>query len=205
MRLPSRTTPPTDPAPASADLPGGSPPDGSRPAPDGLLSLEARLEAAERLMEVRLAVAAVAYEVNTAHIETERAEGGSVGTAPLDWAGITVPPSAPAGPADVSGPRATPVAALLHRAAERMRDAGWCAGALVDENGALCSQGAIRRESGGDRRLEARAMDLLLEAIRRRFGPSVPSVPAFNDAWADGREPLRMMERASVLADARGI
>lgn len=103
------------------------------------------------------------------------------------------------------GPYATPVASLLHRASLRLREAGWCAGALVDEDGALCSQGAIRRESGGDRRLEAQAMEVLLEAIRRRFGPSVESVPTFNDAWADGSEPTRMMERASVLADARGI
>ncbi|MEW2164903.1 hypothetical protein AB0912_18215 [Streptomyces sp. NPDC007084] len=152
------------------------------------------MEAVKLRMDARLAVAAVAYEVNTAHIAT----------APVDWSQITAPPAHPA-PLRVPTPYGTPVAALLHRAALRLREAGWCAGALVDEAGALCSQGAIRREAGGDRRLEARAMDVLLEVIRRRFGPSVESVPTFNDAWADGREPTRMMEQASVLADARGI
>ncbi|MFG3165977.1 hypothetical protein [Streptomyces sp. NPDC048200] len=191
MQLTTRTTP----APVPTDPPGGAPPpSGGGPERGRLQGLEARMEAVKRHMDTRLTVAAVAYEVNTAHLDT----------VPVDWSRITTAP-VPAAPALTPGPYATPVAALLHRASLRLREAGWCAGALVDEDGALCSQGAIRRESGGDRRLEAQAMEVLLEAIRRRFGPSVESVPTFNDAWADGSEPTRMMERASVLADARGI
>ncbi|MEU0436222.1 hypothetical protein ABZ153_32250 [Streptomyces sp. NPDC006290] len=145
-------------------------------------------------MDARLALAAVAYEVNTAHIETT----------PVDWSHIAAP-LAPTAPLPTPGPYATPIAALLHRASLRLQEGGWCAGALMDEEGSLCSQGAIRLESGGDRRLEAQSLEVLLEAIRRRFGPHVESVPAFNDAWANGREPTRMMEQASILADARGI
>ncbi|MEU0781255.1 hypothetical protein ABZ341_06670 [Streptomyces sp. NPDC006173] len=193
MQLSSHATPapvPTDPASGAPAPPDGRPEHGRRPG------LEARMEAAKRHMDARLTVAALAYEVNTAHIDTM----------PVDWSRIpTAPAPAPIPPTRPPCPYTTPVAGLLHRASLRLREAGWCAGALVDEEGALCSQGAIRRESGGDRRLEAQAMEVLLEAIRRKFGPSVESVPTFNDAWADGREPTRMMEQASVLADARGI
>jgi hypothetical protein len=145
-------------------------------------------------MDARLALAAVAYEVNAAHIETT----------PVDWSRIAAPPGHPA-PLTAPGPHAAPIAALLHRAALRLREGGWCAGAMTDEDGRLCSQGAIRMESGGDRHLEAQAMGVLMEAIRRRFGPHVESVPSFNDAWANGREPTRMMEQACVLAENRGI
>ncbi|MET7743401.1 hypothetical protein [Streptomyces sp. NPDC005385] len=183
------------PVPVPTDPPSGAP-----PPPDGgpeqgrSTGLEARMEAVKRHMDARLTVAAVAYEVNTAHIDT----------VPVDWSRITTAP-ATAPPIRIPCPYTTPVAGLLQRASLRLREAGWCAGALVDEDGALCSQGAIRRESGGDRRLEAQAMEVLLEAIRRKFGPSVESVPTFNDAWADGSEPTRMMEQASILADSRGI
>jgi hypothetical protein len=145
-------------------------------------------------MDARLALAAVAYEVNTAHI----------GTTPVDWSDIAAPLT-PTAPPPAPSPYSTPVASLLHRAHLRLREDGWCAGALVDEDGSLCSQGAIRMESSGDRHLESQALEVLLEAIRRRFGPHVESVPSFNDAWGTGREPTRMMEQACILADARGI
>ncbi|MFI0968116.1 hypothetical protein ACH4S8_43245 [Streptomyces sp. NPDC021080] len=191
---PAGVAPPTDAKPERPPEPSARPAPPARPG----ASLEARLAAVQEEMDARLALAAVAYEVNTAHIETP----------PVDWTRIGAPsapgapaPAAPPGPA----PDATPVAALLHRASLRLRTDGWCAGTLTDEDGSLCSQGAIRSESGGDRHLEAQAMAVLLEAIRRRFGPHVESVPSFNDAWGNGREPTRMLEQASVLADARGI
>ncbi|MFJ6835547.1 hypothetical protein [Streptomyces sp. NPDC091209] len=152
------------------------------------------MAAVKKDMDARLALAAVAYEVNTAHIET----------APVDWSTIAAP-LAPVAPLPAPCPYATPIAALLHRASLRLREGGWCAGALIDEEGSLCSQGAIRRESGGDRRMEAQALEVLLEAIRGEFGPHVESVPSFNDAWANGREPTRMMERAAILAGAQGF
>ncbi|MFD5633054.1 hypothetical protein ACFWJM_02710 [Streptomyces sp. NPDC127077] len=175
-------------APPAAAGPEGHPGDG----------LEARLAAVKDEMDARLALAAVAYEVNTAHIATPPVDWSRIGAPP---APVTPVPAAPPGPA----PGATPIAALLHRASLRLRTDGWCAGALVDEEGHLCAQGAIRRESGGDRRAETEAMGVLLEAIRRRFGPHVESVPSFNDAWGNGREPTRMLEQAAILADARGI
>ncbi|MGW3661978.1 DUF6197 family protein [Streptomyces sp. NPDC005141] len=183
---------------APAELLDATPPPDAKPEPRPSHGLEARMAAVKEDMDARLALAAIAYEVNTAHIETPT----------VDWSHIAAPPTpiAPAAPtAPTPGPYATPVAALLHRASLRLQDGGWCAGALTDEEGRLCSQGAIRWESGGDRGLEAQAMDVLLEAIRRRFGPHVGSVPSFNDAWANGREPTRMLEQASILADARGI
>ncbi|MET8100824.1 hypothetical protein ABZV29_30915 [Streptomyces sp. NPDC005236] len=183
---------------AACESAGVAPPAVAKPERLPGDGLDARLEAVKGEMDARLALAAVAYEVNTAHI----------GTPPVDWTRIGAPPAptapvptAPPGPA----PRVTPIAALLHRASLRLRTDGWCAGGLTDEDGHLCSQGAIRMESSGDRHLEAQAMTVLLEAIRRRFGPDVESVPSFNDAWGNGREPTRMLEQAAVLADARGI
>lgn len=214
MQISAHATPSTSPG---SDSVRAQPPRGVPPAPgnlelESLRGLEARMEAAKRHMDARLAVAAVAYEVNTAHIDTEHVGREHIDIAPAgmpaaDRSRVTAAPPFLPEPAriPVPGVYGTPVAALLHRATLRLREAGWCAGALVDEEGALCSQGAIRKESGGDRRLEARAMEVLLETIRRKFGPSVESVPTFNDAWADGREPTRMMEQASVLADGRGI
>ncbi|MEU9397786.1 hypothetical protein AB0D86_48440 [Streptomyces sp. NPDC048324] len=43
------------------------------------------------------------------------------------------------------------------------------------------------------------------DAIRRTFGDDVPSVPSFNDAHGTSRTPLRMVDQAAGLADARGL
>ncbi|MGW1962597.1 DUF6197 family protein [Streptomyces sp. NPDC001935] len=177
---------------------GTAPPAAAQPEGPPGGDLEARLAAVNGEMDARLALAAVAYEVNTAHIETPPVDWSRIGAPPAPVAPV---PATPPGPA----PQATPIAALLHRASLRLRTDGWCSGALVDEDGHLCAQGAIRRESGGDRQAETQAMDVLLEAIRRRFGPHVESVPSFNDAWGNGREPTRMLEQAAILADARGV
>lgn len=157
----------------------------SRPSPAP--SLEARLAAAEAEMNVRLDEAAVAYEVNTAHIATG-----------VDLDEVITTPVAPE-------PYRTPVAALLQRAHHRLTTGGWCAGAFADEQGARCLWGAIRAEAGGDAASEADAVSLLLDTIRRAFGSAVDSVPSFNDAFATDRTPLRMLERAAQLADARGL
>ncbi|MDH3038956.1 hypothetical protein [Streptomyces sp. TRM75561] len=166
----------------------------TRPAPaPGALSLDARLAAAEAAMTVRLDEAAVAHEVRTAHISTE----------PVDLADvITVPLTPTLQPQPLP---ASPVAALLERARARMEADGWCAGALTDESGAVCLLGAIRKEAGGNRGLEADAASVVLDAIRRRFGDHVESVPSFNDAHGTGRIPLRMLDQAANLADAHGL
>jgi hypothetical protein len=162
----------------------------ARTTPADGLSLEARLAAVEAAMTVRLDEAAVAHEVRTAHIDTE----------PVDV--ITVPLTPTPQPQPLS---ATPVAALLERARARMETDGWCAGALTDESGGVCLLGAIRKEAGGDRGLEADAASVVLDAIRRRFGDDVDSVPSFNDAHGSGRIPVRMLGEAASMADGKGL
>ncbi|WP_455570018.1 DUF6197 family protein [Streptomyces rishiriensis] len=63
----------------------------------------------------------------------------------------------------------------------------------------------MRKGAGGDRGLEVDAAAVVLDAIRRRFGDHVESVPAFNDAHGTDRIPLRMLDQAAGLADARGL
>ncbi|MCY0921130.1 hypothetical protein OS965_23575 [Streptomyces sp. H27-G5] len=156
------------------------------------LSLEARMAATDAAMTIRLEEAAVAYEVNTAHIPTEPVDLGDVVTLPLTP--TLQPPT----------PYPTPVAALLQRAHHRLLTGGWCSGALVDEDGARCLYGAIHVEARGDQHLESRGLQVLMDAIRRQFG-DVDSVPSFNDGFASGRIPMRMLDQAADLADARGL
>ncbi|MGW2613159.1 DUF6197 family protein, partial [Streptomyces mirabilis] len=86
----------------------------------------------------------------------------------------------------------------------RLTTEGWCSGALIDAQGARCLYGAIRAEARGNRGLESSALDVLMDAIRREFG-DVDSVPSFNDAWGNGRVPIRMLGQAASLADAHGL
>jgi hypothetical protein len=145
-------------------------------------------------MTARLDEAAVAYEVNTAHIATDPVDLADIVTVPLNTGPTPLPELYP-----------TPVAALLQRAHHRLLTGGWCTGALVDEDGARCLLGAIRAEARGDSGLEANAVTVLLDAIRRTFGDDVDSVPSFNDAHGSARVPLRMLDQAAHLADARGL
>ncbi|MCL3998168.1 DUF6197 family protein [Streptomyces lavenduligriseus] len=163
-------------------------------APPAELSLEERLTLVNAAMTARLDEAAVAYEVNTAHIPTDPFDPADVVTGPVDT-----------GPAPLPELYPTPVAALLQRAHHRLVIGGWCSGVLVDEDGARCMLGAIRAEASGDSTLEASAVAVLLDAIRRQFGDDVDSVPSFNDAFATGRTPLRLVDQAAHLADARGL
>lgn len=155
--------------------------------------LETRLALADAAMTVRLADAALAYDVNSAHIPTDPVDLADVVTTPIT-------PDAPPAP----NPYTTPAAALLHRAYLRISRDGWCTGTMRDEQGAVCLYGALHTEASGNSALEAGALDVLMETIRRQFG-EVESVPAFNDAFGNGRTPLRMLEQAALLADARGI
>jgi hypothetical protein len=162
-------------------------------APSADLSLEDRLMLVDAGMTVVLEQAALAYEVRTVHIPTEPVDVPDVITVPID----PVPQPLP-------DPYPTPVAALLQRAHHRLVTGGWCSGALVDDDGARCMLGAIHAEAGGDPGLENSAVAVLLDAIRRKFG-DVDSVPSFNDGFASARVPLRMVDQAASLADARGL
>ncbi|MFJ6938715.1 hypothetical protein [Streptomyces sp. NPDC101132] len=170
------------------------------PAPDAARApgptLEDRLALADATMTARLAEAAVAYEVNTAHLATEPLDLADVVTLPL------APPPPPDSPAET---HPTPVAALLQRAHHRLATRGWCTGRLVDEDGARCLLGALRAEAHGDPRLEGDAADVLLDTIRRTFGADVPSVPHFNDAFGSPTIPLRLLTRAITTATTRGL
>jgi hypothetical protein len=153
------------------------------------LDLEARLALADATMTVRLAHAALVFEVTTAHIPTE---------APVE---VTAP--LPLTPTLAPAPYSTPIAATLHRAALRLEAGGWCTGALRDEQGAVCPIGAIRIEAAS--RAEADdACVVLLEAIQRDF-PDVETVPSWNDAQRDPRIPARYLDRAAALAHARKL
>ncbi|MER5719652.1 hypothetical protein [Streptomyces sp. NPDC002132] len=163
------------------------------PAPPKALTLEERLTLINTEMTTRLDEAAVAYEVNTAHIPVEPVNLADVVTGPVDT-----------GPAPLPDLYPTPVAALLQRAHHRLLTGGWCKDVLVDEDGARCMLGAIRAEARGDSGLEASAASVLLHALRREFG-DVDSVPSFNDAHGSARVPLRMVDQAASLADARGL
>ncbi|MER5571179.1 hypothetical protein ABT083_34080 [Streptomyces goshikiensis] len=162
-------------------------------APPAELSLEERLTLIDAAMTARLEQAAIAYEVNTAHIPTEPVDLTHVVTVPLTP--TLQPPE----------PYPTPVAALLQRAHHHLFTGGWCSGALVDEDGARCLVGAIRAEAGGDSGLEADASSVLLDAIRRRFGDHVDSVPSFNDVHGSALVPMHMLNQAADLAHARGL
>ncbi|WP_432189846.1 DUF6197 family protein [Streptomyces sp. Tue6028] len=166
------------------------------PAPSAAtpLSLEERLTLIDAAMTVRLDEAKVAYEVNTSHIDTEPVDLADIITGPIDTASAPLPDLYP-----------TPVAAVLQRAHHRLVSGGWCKDTLIDADGARCMLGAIRTEARGDRRLEADAASVLLDAIRRQFGDDVESVPLFNDAHGTPRLPLRMVDHAAGLADARGL
>ncbi|MFD7972989.1 DUF6197 family protein [Streptomyces clavifer] len=156
-----------------------------------VLSLEARLAAVEAAMTVALDEAAVAYEVRTAHIPTD----------PVDLADVVTVPLTPT--LQPTTPYASPVAALLERAKQRLLTDGWCAGSQIREDGARCLYGAIRAEAAGDRSLEAHGLEALMDAIRADFGETY-SVPAFNDRWDDGRIPIRILGQAAALANDHG-
>lgn len=168
-------------------------PTAAAPAAPTDLTLEERLAFIDTAMTDRLNEAAVAYEVNAAHIATE----------PVDMAAVVTGPVDP-GPAPLPELYPTPVAALLQRAHLRLLTGGWCKDVLVDEDGARCMLGAIRIEARGDSGLEATAAAVVLDAIRRTFG-DVDSVPSFNDAHGSARVPLRVVDQAAGLADARGL
>ncbi|MEV7657927.1 hypothetical protein AB0O39_27635 [Streptomyces anulatus] len=176
------------PRPATEQAAPTTPP----PAPPTALSIEERMVFVNAAMSVRLDEAKVAYEVNTAHIPIEPVDLGDVLTIPLTPA--LQPPT----------PYPTPVAALLQRAHHRLLAGGWCTGARVDAEGARCLYGAIHAEARGDQSLESRGLGVLMDAIRREF-TDVDSVPSFNDSFTSGRIPIRMLDRAAGLADARGL
>jgi hypothetical protein len=154
------------------------------------LDLDARLALVGALMDERLALANIEFEVDTAHLS-------AADPIPAVIAPPLVQPTA------VPCPYNTPVAATLHRARIRLETAGWCIGQLRDEQGATCLMGAIRAEASTGAAADD-ACTVLLEAIRRQFHDA-DTVPSWNDAQRSPRLALLYLDRAAALADSRGL
>ncbi|MFB7896098.1 hypothetical protein ACFC1B_07185 [Streptomyces xiamenensis] len=169
----------------------------STPRPAPALGLEARLALADAEMTLRIEQALTRLAVDTAHPETQPAEVAEVSTEALTAHTTRNTPAPDLYP--------TPVAALLQRAANRLETGGWCRGATRDTSGALCLYGAIHAEADGRRGAEDDALTVLMEAIRRTFGPGAHTVPAVNDRLPNGAAAVGLLQRAALIADARGI
>jgi hypothetical protein len=154
------------------------------------LDLDARLAMVGALMDERLALANIAFEVDTAHLP-------AAGPIPA----VTAPPLVH--PAPVPCPYSTPIAATLHRARVRLETGGWCTGQLRDEQGAACLIGAIRAEAATRGQADD-ACTVLLDAIRRDFADA-DTIPSWNDRQASPRLALLYLDRAAALADSRGL
>ncbi|MGW1950261.1 DUF6197 family protein [Streptomyces sp. NPDC001940] len=162
-----------------------SPPQGV--AAPAELDLESQLVLTAAIMDVRLASAAVEFEVNTAHIPVE------------DPVEVAAP--LPLTPTLTPAPYSTPIAATLHRARQRIEQDGWCRDALYDEAGAICPIRAIRLEAA-NRHLADDACVLLLEAIQRDF-QWAETIPSWNAAQTSAAPVLLCFDRAAHLANTR--
>jgi hypothetical protein len=160
----------------------------TRPATTTVLDLEARLALVEAAMSVRLDEAAVAFEVNTAHLPAADPVPD-----PTDVVPLTPTPS----------PYRTPIANLLHRARTRLETNGWCRTALYDETGAVCPMRAIRLEASS-RDQAHDACVLLLDAIQRDFHWA-ETIPSWNAAQTSPTPVLLAFTQAADHAHTRGL
>lgn len=162
----------------------------SPPAP--ALDLDARMALLSVEMDARLDQAAIAFEVNTAHIPAADPVPDLAETIPL------TPTLAPA-----ACPYNTPIAATLWRARQRIETDGWLQGARRDVQGARCPDGAIRYEAASQ--YEAiDALVILLEAIRRDF-TDAETVASWNDTQTSPAPVLLYLGRAAELAHNHSI
>lgn len=160
------------------------------PAPAAPLTLDERLALTAHEMDHRLDQAAIAWEVNTAHLPASD---------PVDF---TTPAPVPA--VVPLQPHTTPIAAILQRAHTRLTTAGWCTSQQRDQQGAMCLVGAIRAEAGRGTTAEGDACAFLLDVIRAEFG-TAETVPSWNDRQTGPAIPLRILGQATDLAATRGI
>jgi hypothetical protein len=136
-------------------------------------------------MDNRLDQAAVAFEVNTAHLPTP----------PVDLTSLITTPILPA--PDTA--QATPLADCLRQARSILIDRGWIRGHLRNEQGAVCPVGAIRA-AATSRHQADEACALLLDVIRAAY-PHVETVPAWNDQQHGPALPIRFLDQAATHAD----
>lgn len=147
------------------------------------LDLDARLALVDAAMTVRLDEAAVAFEVNTAHLP---------GADPIPHIAEAPLPA----PAAAPSPYQTPLAGLLHRARLRIEADGWCRDAVFDESGAVCPIQAIRLEARGDRDLAHDACVALLDAIQTQFAHA-ETIPSWNAEQVSAGPVLAAFDRAT--------
>lgn len=149
------------------------------------LGLEARMALTLAEMDGRCRMAALAVDVNSAHIHTEP---------PM------TPTALPILPAPAPTPYSTPIATLLHRARIRIETDGWCRDALHDESGAICPERAIRLEAASRRQGEDASL-LLLESIQRHW--HAHTIPSWNAQQNSVAPVLLAFDRAAALAHSR--
>lgn len=156
------------------------------------LDLDARLAMVGALMDERLALANVAFEVDTAHLP---------GADPVPHIAETSP--LPLVPAPAPSPYSTPLADLLHRARTRIETDGWCRDALFDESGAVCPIRAIRLEASTRGQADD-ACVLLLDRIQADFSDA-ETIPSWNAAQTSATPVLQAFDRAAHHAHTRGL
>ncbi|MET9150042.1 hypothetical protein ABZX82_01985 [Streptomyces griseoflavus] len=164
----------------------------TRVAP-AVLDLEARLALVDAAMTVRLEQAALALDINTAHLPAAD---------PIPH--IAESPPLPLTPAPAPSPYSTPIADLLHRARTRIQTDGWCRDALYDGDGAICPIRAIRLEAHGARSLADDACVLLLDRIQADF-PGAETIPSWNATQASSQPVIQAFDRAAHHAHTRGL
>lgn len=169
----------------------------SPPRPAEPLTLDERITFTNHAMSIRLAEAAVAFEVRTAHI---------AGADPILDVPDTVPLTPTLAPPVVS-PYSTPMADLIHRAHGYIATRGLLRGALRDDadvNGARCPIGALRIEARGNRWLADDACVLLLDVIQAEFADA-ETIPSWVDRQTSAAPVLACMSRAAELAHTRQL
>lgn len=153
------------------------------------LDLDARLALVDAAMTVRLDEAAVAFEVNTAHLP------GADPIPHIAEAPLPVPAAAPSS-------YRSPLADLLYRARLRVETDGWCRDAVFDASGAVCPIQAIRLEARGDRDLAHDACVALLDSIQQQFADA-ETIPSWNRQQTSAGPVLAAFDRATHHAHTR--
>jgi hypothetical protein len=151
------------------------------------LSLDARLAAADAMMELRLETALLALAVDSAHVEQ-----------PVDLVDVMrVPVAVPQTPI---APTGTPVADLLRRAQARiLRPGGWSRETGTNSAGGACLEYAMQAEALSDTdEREARIV------LRHVLGSGDP-IPHINRQLTGAGQAGQLLGAAAALAHARGI
>lgn len=163
----------------------------TRAAP-AALGLEARLALVDAAMTVRLEQAALAIDINTAHLPGADTIPHIADTPPL-----------PLTPAPAPSPYSTPIADLLHRARIRLETDGWCRDALFDASGAVCPIRAIRLEATTRGQADD-ACVLLLDVIQADHAWA-ETIPSWNAEQTSPAPVLRAFDQATRHAHTRGL